>query len=243
MQRSTVPKAKLSDLQLLGRLKGLAWLSSGQLKSLVHSMTIRTVKHKEIIFEERGARSQDTYILLSGIAELSHFEGIRSRVVAVLSPGVIFKLPMMAPGVEHTFRWTALSDCRVAQLTTNSFISISLGIRAANFSKVADSDNQRWGYLVGRYPSFVRLSLRGRVAVALLELSVEFGVQETRGTLIRVALSQRQLADLVGASRAKVGQVLRDLERKKIVVRDGHHFAVVTSRLEAMARSSGRIAA
>jgi DNA-binding GntR family transcriptional regulator len=68
-------------------------------------------------------------------------------------------------------------------------------------------------------------------------------VQETRGTLIRVALSQRQLADLVGASRAKVGQVLRDLERKKIVVRDGHHFAVVTSRLEAMARSSGRIAA
>jgi CRP/FNR family cyclic AMP-dependent transcriptional regulator len=243
MQRSTVPKAKLSDLQLLGRLKGLAWLSSGQLKSLVHSMTIRTVKHKEIIFEERGARSQDTYILLSGIAELSHFEGIRSRVVAVLSPGVIFKLPMMAPGVEHTFRWTALSDCRVAQLTTNSFISISLGIRAADFSKVADSDNQRWGYLVGRYPSFVRLSLRGRVAVALLELSVEFGVQETRGTLIRVALSQRQLADLVGASRAKVGQVLRDLERKKIVVRDGHHFAVVTSRLEAMARSSGRIAA
>jgi CRP/FNR family cyclic AMP-dependent transcriptional regulator len=243
MQRSTVPKAKLSDLQLLGRLKGLAWLSSGQLKSLDHSMTIRTVKHKEIIFEERGARSQDTYILLSGIAELSHFEGIRSRVVAVLSPGVIFKLPMMAPGVEHTFRWTALSDCRVAQLTTNSFISISLGIRAADFSKVADSDNQRWGYLVGRYPSFVRLSLRGRVAVALLELSVEFGVQETRGTLIRVALSQRQLADLVGASRAKVGQVLRDLERKKIVVRDGHHFAVVTSRLEAMARSSGRIAA
>jgi CRP/FNR family cyclic AMP-dependent transcriptional regulator len=243
MQRSTVPKAKLSDLQLLGRLKGLAWLSSGQLKSLVHSMTIRTVKHKEIIFEERGARSQDTYILLSGIAELSHFEGIRSRVIAVLSPGVIFRLPMMAPGVEHTFRWTALSDCRVAQLTTNSFISISLGIRAADFSKVADSDNQRWGYLVGRYPSFVRLSLRGRVAVALLELSVEFGVQETRGTLIRVALSQRQLADLVGASRAKVGQVLRDLERKKIVVRDGHHFAVVTSRLEAMARSSGRIAA
>ena len=46
---------------------------------------------------------------------------------------------------------------------------------------------------------------------------------------LRVALSRRsQLADLVGASRAKVGQVLRDLERKKIVIRDGHHLAVVT---------------
>jgi len=238
-----VPKTKSSDLQLLGRLKGLAWLSSGQLKDLDDSMTIRNVKHKDVIFEERGVRSQDTYILLSGTAELCHLDGTRSRVIAVLSPGLIFRMPLMAPGVDHTFRWTALSDCRVAQLTTSSFINISLGIRAADFLKVADFENQRWGYLMGRYPSFVGLGLHGRVAVALLELSVEFGVQETRGILIRVALSQRQLADLVGASRAKVGQVLRDLERKKIVVRDGHHLAVVRCRLEAMARSNGQMAA
>jgi CRP/FNR family cyclic AMP-dependent transcriptional regulator len=243
MKPAMVAKTKSSDLQLLGRLKGLAWLSSGQLKNLDDSMTIRNVKHKDIIFEERGVRSQDTYILLSGTAELCHVDSTRSRVIAVLSPGLIFRMPLMAPGVDHTFRWTALSDCRVAQLTTSSFISISLGIRAADFLKVADLENQRWGYLMGRYPSFVGLGLQGRVAVALLELSVEFGVQETRGILIRVALSHRQLADLVGASRAKVGQVLRDLERKKIVVRDGHHFAVVRRRLEAMARSNGQMAA
>jgi len=243
MKPSIVPKTKSSDLKLLGRLKGLAWLSSGQLKNLDDSMTIRNVKHKDVIFEERGARSQDTYILLSGTAELCRVDGARSRVVAILSPGVIFRLPMMATGVDHKFRWTALSDCRVAQLTTNSFINISLGIRAADFLKVADSDSQRWGYLMGRYPSFVGLGLQGRVAVALLELSAEFGVQETRGILIRVALTERQLADLVGASRAKVGQVLRDLQRKKIVIRDGHHFAVVTRRLEEMARSNGRMAA
>ncbi len=243
MKASIVPKTKLSDLQLLGRLKGLAWLSSGQLKNLNHSMTIRNVKHKDLIFEERGARSQDTYILLSGTAELCHVDGKRSRVVAIMSPGVLFRMPLMAPGVEHTFQWTALNDCRVAQLATNSFISISLGIRAADFFKLTDSASQRWRYLIGRYPSFIGLGLQGRVAMALLELSVEFGVQETRGILIRVALSQRLLADLVGASRAKVGQVLRDLERKKIVVRDGHHFAVVTRRLEAMARSNGRMAA
>jgi CRP/FNR family cyclic AMP-dependent transcriptional regulator len=243
MKPAMVAKTKSSDLQLLGRLKGLAWLSSGQLKNLDDSMTIRNVKHKDIIFEERGVRSQDTYILLSGTAELCHVDSTRSRVIAVLSPGLIFRMPLMAPGVDHTFRWTALSDCRVAQLTTSSFISISLGIRAADFLKVADLENQRWGYLTGRYPSFVGLGLQGRVAVALLELSVEFGVQETRGILIRVALSHRQLADLVGASRAKVGQVLRDLERKKIVVRDGHHFAVVRRRLEAMARSNGQMAA
>lgn len=243
MKPSIVPKTKSSDLKLLGRLKGLAWLSSGQLKNLDDSMTIRNVKRKDVIFEERGARSQDTYILLSGTAELCHVDGARSRVIAILSPGVIFRLPMIAPGDDHKFRWIALSDCRVAQLTTSSFINISLGVRAADFFKVADSDNQRLGYLMRRYPSYVGLGLQGRVAVALLELSAEFGVQETRGILIRVALTQRLLADLVGASRAKAGQVLRDLQRKKIVIREGHHFAVVTRRLEEMARSKGQMAA
>ena len=243
MKPAIVPKTRLSDLQLLGRLKGLAWLSSGQLKNLDDSMTIRNVKHKDAIFEERGARSEDTYILLLGTAELCRVDGTRSRVVAIMSPGVLFRIPMMAPGVEHTFRWIALSDCRVAQLTTNSFISISLGVRPADFLKLADWENQRWGYLMGRYPSFLGLGLQGRVAVALLELSVEFGVQETRGILIRVALTERQLADLVGASRAKVGQVLRDFQRKKVVIREGHLLAVVTRRLEAMVRSNGRIAA
>ena len=99
-------------------------------------------------------------------------------------------------------------------------------------------ENPRRGYLMGRYPGFLGLGLRGRVAVALLELSLEFGVQNTRGILIRIALTQRQLADLVGASRAKVGLVLLDLERQQIVIREGHH----TCRRRTPARGTGEIA-
>jgi len=73
--------------------------------------------------------------------------------------------------------------------------------------------------------------------VALLELSLEFGVQNTRGVLIRITLTQSQLADLVGASRAKVGRVLLDLERREIVVREGRQLAVVARSLEALVRS------
>ena len=39
--------------------------------------------------------------------------------------------------------------------------------------------NLRWGGLMARYPSFLGLGLQRRVAVALLELSLEFGVQNT----------------------------------------------------------------
>jgi CRP-like cAMP-binding protein len=90
---------------------------------------------------------------------------------------------------------------------------------------------------MGRYPSFLGLGLVQRVAVALLELSLEFGVQNSRGVLIRITLTQSQLADLVGASRAKVGGVLVDLERRKIAVREGRELVVIARSLEALVRS------
>ncbi len=243
MQPATIPKTKFSDLQLLGGLKTLAWLSPGQLKNIDDSMTSRNVKHKGVIFEERDALSLDTHILLTGIAELSHMNGSAPRAVAILSPGVLFRMPLMARGIDHQFQWTALNDCRVGKLSTNNFINISLGIASTDFQRVVDMENPRRGYLMGRYPGFLGLGLRGRVAVALLELSLEFGVQNTRGILIRITLTQRQLADLVGASRAKVGLVLLDLERQQIVIREGHQLAVVVRRLEALVRSPSRTAA
>jgi CRP/FNR family transcriptional regulator len=228
---------RISDLELLGRLKGLSWLSSGQLKNLDDSMTSRNISHKRVIFEERGVLSLKTYILLTGTAEVSHLNGVRSRVVAILPPGVIFRMPLMPPVLDHNFQWTALNDCRVGELTTESFINISLGILPADYARVAETANGRLGFLIGRYPSFLRFGMAERVAVALLELALVFGVRESRGILIRLTLTQRQLADLVGASRAKVGQVLVDFERRKIVVREGRQLAVIIRSLEAMIKA------
>ncbi len=143
----------------------------------------------------------------------------------------------MARGIEHNFRWTVLNDCRVAELATERFINITLGILPADYLRVADTGSPRFGYLMGRYPSFLGLGLVQRVAVALLELSLEFGVQNSRGVLIRITLTQSQLADLIGASRAKVGGVLVDLERRKIVVREGRELVVIARSLEALVRS------
>jgi CRP-like cAMP-binding protein len=206
-------------------------------------MTSRNVGHKGLIFEERGVLSLNTHILLTGTAELNHLQGPRSRVVAILSPGVIFRMPLMAQGIDHNFQWTALSDCRVSELTTENFINITLGILPAIYSKMADTESPRLGYMMGRYPSFLGLGLVERVAVALLELALEFGVQNTRGVIIRIALTQRQLADLVGASRAKVGQVLLDFEHQNVIIREGRQLAVVPRSLEALVRSAAQTAA
>jgi CRP/FNR family transcriptional regulator, cyclic AMP receptor protein len=239
---SSMPASKVqSDVQILRRLKDLSWLSHLQLKRLDDSMTARNVKRKGVIFQERGLLNLNTHILLSGTAELCHSYGPRSRVIAILSPGIIFRMPLMARAVDHNFKWTALNDCRVAELSTDRYIKITLGILGATYLRVANAEGARWGSLLGRYPGFLGFDLQARVAVALLELAFEFGVQNTRGILIRITLSHRQLADLVGATRPRVGEVLADLERREIVVREGRQLAVLVSSLEALIRRAAGI--
>lgn len=76
------------------------------------------------------------------------------------------------------------------------------------------------------------------MAVALLELAYDFGVADSRGLLLRIKVTQKQLADFVGASRAKVGQVLVGPQRGKLVAREGHQLAITVGGLQRLVRSA-----
>jgi CRP/FNR family cyclic AMP-dependent transcriptional regulator len=224
----------LSDPELLGRLKGLSWLSAAQLKALNDSMSVRNVKRNGVIFQELGKPSAEVHILLSGAAQLSHLNGDGPRVVAMMMPGVIFRLPQMPPEVGHNFEWVALSDCRVARLPIERYVAITLGVDYSAYARVSEPAENRIGRILARYPSFIGFALLQRVAVALIELAVEFGVQNHRGVVLGIVPTHKQLADLVGASRPKVSEVMNDLRRRKALSREGRKLTVAMKRLEAI---------
>lgn len=235
--RARIPK--VSDLELLSRLNDLSCLSKPQLKNIHDAMSTAFVRNKGIVFEECDAPSVDIHILLSGSAELSYVKGDRRQIVAILSPGMIFRMPLMTAEVGYGFQCAALEDCRVARLPIDRFFTIALGVPVADYTIMTGLyGGRRFGGLLARYPCFLGLRLRQRVAAALLELAHEFGVRDNRAVLIRIPLSQRQIAGLVGASRPKVGRVLMDLEHQDAIVRKGRRVAVVVRTLEAIVGST-----
>jgi hypothetical protein len=185
----------LSDLELLGRLKGLSWLSATQLKELDHSMSVRNVKRNGVIFQELGKPSTEAHILLSGAAQLTHLNGEGPRVVAMTMPGVIFRLPLMPVKVGHNFEWVALSDCRAGRLPIERYVSITLGVDYDAYARISEPTESRIGRILARDPSFVGFAPLQRVAVALIELAAEFGVQSHRGVVLGIVPTHKQLAD------------------------------------------------
>jgi CRP-like cAMP-binding protein len=90
-----------------------------------------------------------------------------------------------------------------------------------------------------RSSSFLNLSLHERIAITLLELCSDFGIEESRGTLLRVPFGHNDIANLVGASRPRVTEHLARFEREKFVIRQGRQMIVKVARLSDSLAESG----
>jgi hypothetical protein len=66
----------------------------------------------------------------------------------------------------------------------------------------------------------------------LLEPAADFGIKESRGTLLRVFFSQQDIADLVGALRPRVTEHMAQCERENLIIRQGRQLIVPVDKIE-----------
>jgi CRP-like cAMP-binding protein len=225
--------SKLSDIELMGRLHDLSYLSAQQILDIHEHSSSGLFGKNDVIFREEDDRCPDTYILLLGTAELCYMGTNSSRTVAIVPPGVILKLPLMPAAVGHRFQLKALNECRVTSLPTTDFMRITVGADPNSYAKFFGLENGRLGQVIARYPGFVGLNVLSRTVVALMELVLDFGVRDDRGMVLRISPTHQQLADLVGASRSKVTRMLAELEDRRIIIRQGRQIVMDLSRARA----------
>lgn len=219
-----------ADLERLGRLKSLSWLSQPELALLVSALTFTNHKRHAVILRE-VALAHDAHILLSGIARITCRNARGERVtVALLAPGPIPQFPA-TPVSQSGFQCEAYNDCRLGTVSWDDFDRITANDSESAFKHFHINDMKLWYRLLLRSSSFLNLGLHERIAVALLELCSDFGIEESRGTLLRVTFSHKDIANLVGASRPRVTEHLSRLERESFLIRQGRQMVVRVGNL------------
>jgi CRP-like cAMP-binding protein len=219
-----------SDLDKLRRIKGLSWLSTSELGLLAGALTLADFKRPQIILSE-AALASDAHILLKGIARITCQNVRNERVtIALLPPGPIPEFPSL-PFSRFDFRCEAYNDCRVGSLSWNGFKGIGADGSESAFRRFHQNDLQQWYRLLLRSSSFLDLDLHERIAITLLELASDFGIEESRGALLRASFSHQDIADLVGASRPRVTEHLAQLEREHLVIRQGRQLIVRVDKI------------
>ena len=77
-----------------------------------------------------------------------------------------------------------------------------------------------------RCSNFMACTLEERVALILLEIAENFGVQDKLGMRLTVPARHKDLGELVGASRPRVTEYLLSFEQKHLIVHDGRQLIV-----------------
>jgi CRP-like cAMP-binding protein len=211
--------------ELLSRLKALSWLSLIQLAGLASELNIVSVKRNQVVLNEVEL-STGANILLSGVAKISCLNARNERVtVALLAPGPVPEFPAQFASQWH-LKCEAYSDCKVGSVSWDRFNVIAANAEQDAFRTFHQNNLKLWYRLLMRSSNYLGLNLRERLRIALLELCSDFGVEESRGTLLRVSFSHQDIAHLVGASRPRITEHLARLERERVVIRQGRQLIV-----------------
>lgn len=221
-----------TDFDRIARLKSMSWLSTSEMILLVSELRVTEFRRREIMLDE-AAPDHDAHILLSGVARITCLNGLRKRVtLCLIAPGPVPEFP--GPPPSHSdFRCEAYNDCRFGSLSWEKLRAVTLNAPESATEKFHQNDLITWYRVLLRGSSFLNVSLHERVAIALLHLCAEFGIRESRGILLRVPFSHKDIANLVGASRPRVTEHLAQFEREHFLIKQGRQFVVCADELGA----------
>jgi len=159
------------------------------------------------------------------------------RILAIFGPGSVIGELSMIDGGLRSASVTALRDSKL------SFVS-----RAA-FEAFGESKPELYRHIMNLVVHRLRdsnaalaptsfLSLRGRVACALLNLAEAFGKEVRQGNvLIQQKVSQSDLAAMAGIARENVSRVLHDWVNRSLVKRLAGYYCVDKAALEREAEA------
>jgi CRP/FNR family transcriptional regulator len=209
-------------------MKPLSFLSPVELRELASSLHSANFSGGEVIFSEE-ALATGVHFLLRGVAKITCLNRSDGRgTVALLAPGPIPEF-LSSPVSQWHFRCEAYSDCRIGRIAWDQFDLITKATSPSALRTFHENNLMQWY----RWSlSFLGLDLRERLLSVLRQLCSNFGVVESRGTLLRIPVSHKDLADLVGATRPRITEHLAELEREHVLIRQGRQLIVRLDKIE-----------
>jgi CRP-like cAMP-binding protein len=197
------------------------------MEKVAGALTATRHQKRSVIFSDKNS-SETAYILLSGVARITCVNRKGRRTVALmLSPGLIPAFPTDMTGITYNFRCEAVTSCEVGTIELNRFMKIGLGIGSAAFQLMAASFLGGWDRVHLHCANLMGCTLKERLALILLDLTQNFGVRDhDGGVILNVPVRHGDLAELIGVSRPRVTEHLREFTQKQLISRENQHFVV-----------------
>ena len=184
---------------------------------------------------EPGDPSNTIYLVRTGIVKLSKTNdegreltlGFHTRDALVGELGIVNDAP-------HDTTCEAYEDTQLLAIPKDDFVKVMMRHPplAMRMIRLVGERRQR---LENRVESLLFKSAHSRLAALFLDLGDSFGVRDSRGRIVNLKLTHKEIASLIGATRETVSFAILDLRKDGLIQTEGKRVILVDeARLRAL---------
>ena len=201
---------------LLKQIPLFNFLSEQQLNDLSASVRLQTVKQGQVIFH-RGDEGTALYIIKSGAVKIVLSSSLGNEIIAgIFSGGDFFGEMALLDGEPRYADAIAVKPSELFVLRRNDFLRfIQSDLNTAR--SILFSITRRLRKTHDLLEDVCSLTISQRLAKLILELGKIYGYKGEKGIFINLYLTQKELGDMVGATRESINKELKALRTKGII--------------------------
>ncbi len=217
----------VSNLELLRRIPIFAQLTPSQAESIAESVEKRSFRRGEVLVKQHQ-KSEALFLLLAGrVRVMSTDKNGRQLLLSKLRAGDFLDEVSLIDNEPHAATMQAEIDTDVLILARDDFLRcLQENGNVAN--AVMNRLTRRLRQADRKIESFAHSNVHGRVLQTLVENSIP---SADSLMIIPEKISRQDIAKMVGASREMVSRIMKDLERRGLVLTDARRITLLQTEL------------
>jgi CRP/FNR family transcriptional regulator, cyclic AMP receptor protein len=213
-------------LWYLKKIPLLEAIPAEALAELVAHVEMREVRRRHVIYIP-GDPGNLVYFLNGGRVKVSKVtrDG-RELTLAYRVPGEIFGELCLVEGTPREEMAEAMDNALITSVERTYFESLVRRFPALSLELMRLA-NARRREVESKIARLIFRDVNSKLAELLLNLGMEYGVEDSRGTLVAIKITHQEMANLIGSTRETVSLTLSQFKRQGLITMDGRKIIVI----------------
>ncbi|MBT8496262.1 MAG: Crp/Fnr family transcriptional regulator [Deltaproteobacteria bacterium] len=212
-------------LWYLKKVPLLAELGPEVVGRLADAVEVREIKRREVLYLP-GDPGDALYVVNGGRIKVSKVtrDG-KALTLSYCGPSELLGETCLVDGGPRQEMAEAMENSMVTQIERQDFEKLLqgyplLGLRMTQLLAARRRD------LENKLETLVFRDVTSKLAELLLQLADEYGVEDSRGTLVALKITHQELANLIGSTRETVSLTLSQFKRKNLICTEGRKVII-----------------
>jgi CRP-like cAMP-binding protein len=195
-------------------------ISAETLHRLVGAIEMREIRRRHVVYLP-GDPGQSIYFVNGGRIKISKVtrDG-KELTLAYRGPGEIFGELVMIDGGPREEMAEAMENALISEIERGEFEKIvqKEGMVGFRLTKIVA---QRRREVENKIEQLLFKDVNAKLAELLLRLATDYGIEDSRGTLVSLKITHQEMANLIGSTRETVSLTLSQFKRRGLIQTDG----------------------